>query len=220
MTLAETDDLAVKIIIYEDNADYGDALRILFSHEKDIELLSLFTNCSTVKEDIEALKPEVILMDIDMPGMNGIEAVRKIRQFNKVVDIIMVTIFDRDEHIFKALQAGATGYLLKTSSPDKIKESIKEVHNGGAPMSAGIARKVMSFFAGTGNTSAEADNLSIREKEVLGLLVKGYSYKMIAASLHISINTVSFHIKKIYEKLHVNSMSEAVAKAIQGNLLD
>jgi len=211
--------LPVKIIIYEDNADYGDALRALFSHDEEFELLSLFTNCCTVKQDVAVLAPDVILMDIDMPGMNGIEAVKQIRQFNAAVNIIMLTIFDRNEHIFKALQAGATGYLLKTAGPARIKESIKDVIAGGAPMSAAIARKVVAFFTATNAAAIEGESLSAREKEVLGLLVKGYSYKMISASLQISINTVSFHIKKIYEKLHVNSMSEAVAKALQGNIL-
>lgn len=147
-------------------------------------------------------------MDIQLPGMSGIEGVRRIKKFLPDLDIIMLTIHDDDRRVFDSLCAGACGYLVKTTPPVKILEAIKDVHNGGAPMSASIARLVLQSFRKSSDS-----NLSPREQEILALLCQGKSYKMIADALHLSKGTVHSHLKKIYKKLEVNSMTEAVAKA-------
>ena len=157
-------------------------------------------------------------MDIDMPGMNGIEGVKLIRKNFPTVQILMLTVFDDDEKVFAAIKAGAGGYILKNAEPQNLLHAISEVYNGGAPMTPGIARKVLHQFQTILPEEKKDYHLSIREKEVLGLLVDGLSYKMIAGKLNITYDTVRAHMKKIYEKLHVASMTEAVAKAINQKL--
>jgi DNA-binding NarL/FixJ family response regulator len=153
-------------------------------------------------------------MDIQLPGMSGIEGVRRLKKLLPELDIIMLTIHDDDKRVFDSLCAGACGYLVKTTPPAKILEAIKEVYNGGAPMSASIARLVIQSFRKSSDS-----NLSPREQEILALLCQGKSYKMIAAALYLSKGTVHSHLKKIYKKLEVNSMTEAVAKAHQEKLV-
>jgi DNA-binding NarL/FixJ family response regulator len=157
-------------------------------------------------------------MDIDMPGMNGIEGVKQIRKHFPTVQILMLTVFDDDEKVFAAIKAGAGGYILKNAEPENLLHSISEVYNGGAPMTPAIARKVLQQFQTFLPEEKKDYHLSNREKEVLGLLVEGLSYKMIAGKLNITYDTVRAHMKKIYEKLHVASMTEAVAKAINQKL--
>ncbi len=158
-------------------------------------------------------------MDIDMPGMNGIEGVKLIRKNCPSVQILMFTVFDDEEKVFAAIKSGAAGYILKNAEPGQLVQAIVEVYNGGAPMTPGIARKVLQQFQTFLPQEKTDYNLSNREKEVLALLVSGFSYKMISAKLDITYDTVRAHMKKIYEKLHVASMTEAVAKAINQNLL-
>jgi DNA-binding NarL/FixJ family response regulator len=153
-----------------------------------------------------------------MPGINGIEGVVLIRKQFPDIHILMQTVFDDDDRIFAALKAGASGYILKNAGSAKLLDAIIEVHNGGAPMSPSVAKKVLNQFQGVKSSASENFNLSARERDVLGLLVNGKSYKMIADELNISYDTVRAHMKKIYEKLHVSSMTEAVAKAINKNL--
>jgi DNA-binding NarL/FixJ family response regulator len=162
--------------------------------------------------------PEVILMDISMPGMNGIECVKKITIENPEVKIIMLTVYEEEQKIFDSLRAGASGYILKRSSLQEILSSIKEVVNGGGPMSPVIANKVLNYFNKSGKKSEDI-NLTTREKEILKELIEGHSYKKISELLFISLDTVRSHIKSVYQKLHVNSKSEAVAKALKDNLL-
>jgi DNA-binding NarL/FixJ family response regulator len=159
-----------------------------------------------------------VIMDIDMPGMNGIEGVKLIRNNFPIVQVLMFTVFDDDEKVFAAIKAGAGGYILKNAEPQNLLHAISEVYNGGAPMTPGIARKVLHQFHDMLPEEKKDYRLSMREKEVLGLLVEGYSYKMIAGKLNITYDTVRAHMKKIYEKLHVASMTEAVAKAINQKL--
>jgi DNA-binding NarL/FixJ family response regulator len=179
-----------------------------------------YENCSRVVEQIEELKPDVVLMDIDMPEVNGIEGLKLIRQHAPGVMIIMQTVFDEEEKIFDAIRNGANGYFLKKTSPEKLIEGIRDVMEGGAPMTASVAKKVLEVFK---YQSPSAENpkfdLTPREIEILGLLVKGLSYKMIADTCGITWHTVNFHCKKIYEKLHVHSATEAVAKAIEGKIV-
>jgi DNA-binding NarL/FixJ family response regulator len=161
----------------------------------------------------------VILMDIDMPGTNGIAGLKLIRSVNTDVKILMLTVFDDNKNVFEAIRSGANGYVLKKTPPAKLLEYIGEAASGGAPMTASVATQVLKMFSNMNNETGEDYNLSEREKQVLQLLVDGYSYKMIAGEMFIAIDTVRSHIKKIYEKLHVNSKSEAVAKAFKDKIV-
>jgi DNA-binding NarL/FixJ family response regulator len=158
-------------------------------------------------------------MDIDMPGVNGIEGLKLIRKINADVKILMLTVFDDNKNVFESLKAGANGYVLKKTPPAKLLEYINEAASGGAPMTSSIASQVLKMFAEVKDPVHADYHLSEREKQVLQFLVNGYSYKMIAAEMFIAIDTVRSHIKKIYEKLHVNSKSEAVAKAFKDNIV-
>lgn len=163
---------------------------------------------------------DVILMDIDMPGLNGIEATSLIKSHFPDINVLILTSYDDSSKVFDALQSGATGYLLKKTPPAKIMEAITEVSQGGAPMNSTIARKVLEFFSEKKNITENKYDLSQREKDVLACLTKGFSYKMIAERCFISMGTVCTHIANIYKKLHVNSKSEAVAKAIRERLVN
>jgi DNA-binding NarL/FixJ family response regulator len=160
-----------------------------------------------------------VLMDIDMPVVNGLQGLAIVRKHFPEVHVLMLTVFDDNEHIFEAICAGAVGYLLKRTQPARLIEAIQDAHRGGAPMTSSIARKVLTMFAKSNQKSDNQRNLTDREQEILALLVAGNSYKMIAAALRISIDTVRSHIKNIYEKLHVHSQTEAVAKAIREKLI-
>jgi DNA-binding NarL/FixJ family response regulator len=209
----------IKLLIYEDNPQLREGLTMLIDGTDGFDVMAAFKNCNNVLEQVEAFDPDVILMDIDMPGINGIEGLKLIRQRNQKTKVLMLTVFDDNKNVFEALKNGANGYILKKTPPDKLLEYIKEASTGGAPMTASIATQVLQMFAQLNGQHNDQYNLSDREKQVLQLLVNGYSYKMIAAEMFIAIDTVRSHIKKIYEKLQVNSKSEAVAKAFKDKLL-
>jgi DNA-binding NarL/FixJ family response regulator len=209
----------IKILIYEDNPQLREGLSMLINGSDGFEVLAAYKNCNDVVAEVEAWKPNVILMDIDMPGVNGIEGLKLVRKVNTDVKILMLTVFDDNKNVFESLKAGANGYVLKKTPPAKLLEYIGEAASGGAPMTSSIASQVLKMFAEV-NDPVHADyNLSEREKQVLQFLVNGYSYKMIASEMFIAIDTVRSHIKKVYEKLHVNSKSEAVAKAFKDKIL-
>jgi DNA-binding NarL/FixJ family response regulator len=175
--------------------------------------------CVGVHENAEAAlavlpkeNPSVVLMDINMPGMNGIECVRRLKPQMISTQFVMLTVYEDPDHIFKALSSGASGYLLKRTPRAELLAAVKDVHAGGSPMSSNIARKIVQSFQRFNRSSAGSDNLSPREQEVLELLARGFLYKEIADTLHISVPTVNTHIRRIYEKLHVRSRSQAVAK--------
>jgi DNA-binding NarL/FixJ family response regulator len=207
-----------KLLIYEDNTQLREGLSILINGSNGFEVLASFKNCDNVLHEVEAFRPDVILMDIDMPGTDGIEGLKILRQHNKDVKVLMLTVFDDNERIFESLKNGANGYLLKKTSPSKLLEYIQEANSGGSPMSSTIASQVLKMFSDIYKPASNVYNLSTRENEVLQYLVNGYSYKMIAAELTISIDTVRGHIKNIYEKMHVNSKTEAVAKAFKSKI--
>ncbi len=209
----------IKVIIFDDNDSLRDSIAMLLHDTADFTLMGAYSHCLDVTENIKDTKPDVVIMDIDMPGMNGIEGVKLIRKNFPTVQILMLTVFDDDEKVFAAIKAGAGGYILKNAEPKDLLQAISEVYNGGAPMTPGIARKVLHQFQTILPEEEKDYHLSTREKEVLGLLVNGLSYKMIAGKLNITYDTVRAHMKKIYEKLHVTSMTEAVAKAINQNLI-
>jgi len=211
--------MKTSVVIYEDNGDFREALVQLINTSEHLTCIGAFNNCNNVAQDIKLLKPQVILMDIDMNGMTGIEAVSVIRRFDTDVKIIILTVFDDNKNVINAICAGASGYLLKKYCFEKLFTSIAEVLDGGAPMSANIARMVIEHIAGGSFSATEKFDLTAREKDILSDLVKGYSYKMIASSLDISFETVKSHIRNIYEKLHVHSQSEAVAKALKNRIV-
>ena len=205
--------MATKILVFDDNRGRREALQLLIESVDDLEFVGARENCNNVEADILQLKPDVVLMDIDMPGTNGIEGLKRIRTQAPEVFIIMQTVFEDDEKIFTAIHAGAHGYFLKKTRPDKLIEGIRDVLEGGAPMTSSVARKVLHMF--TQQASDKRFNqfdLTDRELEILSMLGKGMSYKMIADAGCITFHTVNSHLKKIYEKLHVHSATEAVSK--------
>lgn len=206
----------VGVVIYEDNVFLRNSIADLISATDGFTLKGAFENCDHVSLDMETLQPEVVLMDIEMAGTNGLEGLRIINRKYPTVRVIMLTVFEDNDSIFEAIRAGASGYLLKRTPHDKIPEAIKDVLNGGAPMTSSIARKVLDLFPKTPSPSEELNKLAPREQEVLNLLVTGYSYKMIADKCGITIETVRSHIKRIYEKLQVHSATEAAHKIFPG----
>lgn len=211
--------MATGILIYDDNAALRTSMEALLNDESDIEVLAAMPNAETITEDLQAFSPDVVLMDIDMPVINGVKAVRMIRKINPNIPIIMLTVFDDNENIFNAVCAGATGYILKRYAIEEVPNAIRNVMTGGAPMTGSVARKVLQMLPQAKNEQQEKADLSAKETAILQLLVNGYSYKMIASETGISIDTVRFHIKKIYDKLHVHSATEAVSRALKDKLL-
>jgi DNA-binding NarL/FixJ family response regulator len=212
--------LNIKVAIYEDNHSLRETLSYLIMGTDSLELTGAFPDCSTVMENCASTTPDVILMDIDMPGITGIEATAMVKARFPDINILIFTVFEDRDKVFKAMCAGATGYLLKKAGSVQIIEAITELHRGGSPMTGEIARMVFGFFSNQGIRTDNEYALSDREMDVLKCLVKGDSYKMIADSCFISIGTVRSHINSIYKKLHVNSKSEAVIKAMKERLIN
>ncbi|TMI85697.1 MAG: response regulator transcription factor [Bacteroidetes bacterium] len=203
--------MPVKIVIFEDNDRLRESLVALFKGMDEYEVTGDYNNCNEAAIIARVYKPDVVLMDIDLPGESGIKGVVKIKENYPQAAIIMYTVFEDDEKLFQCLCAGANGYLLKKTAPSKLIDAIQEVIEGGAPMSPSIARKVLNSFQ---HGKSNKYFLSTREIETLQLLIKGYSAKMIAAELKISFDTARYHLKNIYNKLHVNCGKEAIAKAL------
>jgi len=210
----------IRVCLFEDNFSLREGLYQLINGSQGYECVGAFEDCSDLIQNIEQTKPHVVLMDIEMPGISGIEGVRMLHEKYPAVKVLMQTIFEENEKIFQSILNGASGYILKNTPPTRILEAIRETHDGGAPMSPSIATKVLRMVQDTnGNLKNDSFNLSEREKEILSCLVKGMSYKLIADACFISVDTVRGHIRNIYEKLHVHSKSEAVAKAIKGKIV-
>lgn len=210
--------MKMKIAIFEDNARFRESLEMLIVTTSDMELCGSFEDTNRLVQKIEVLQPDVVLMDINIPGVNGIDAVKIIKDHFPKIHICMQTVFEDEDRIFASLCNGASGYILKNSPPEKVLQAIREVADGGSFFSSSVARKVLTSFQNKATTNNFVQ-LSEREKEILKLLVDGMSYKLIADKVSVSYETVHSHIKKIYEKLHVNSKSEAVVKAIRHKLI-
>ncbi len=206
----------IKVVVFDDNKRIRDSLEILFTSHTGFQWLGSYMNASAATDLVEIHSPDVVLMDIEMPGINGIEATHDIKKEHPEQAIIMLTTFDDDDKVFDAICAGASGYVLKSQSLTDLIDAVKEVHSGGVPMTPSIARKVLDIFKKkNAPAEAEAFELTDREKEVLKHLVNGSSYKMIADKMNVSYETIHSHIKNIYKKLHVNSVSEAVSMALR-----
>ncbi len=209
----------ISVVVYDDNAARRKSLEALLLLSDGVECSGSFADCSTVLQDMEALKPSLVLMDIEMPNVNGIEGVKKIKQRFPHIKIMMQTVFEDEEKIFAALQAGAEGYILKTASAEKIIQGIIDIHNGGAFMTPSVALRVMKHFNSPIVAENNALSLTAKEKEVLKNLTDGLSYKMVADKMGISYFTVNSHVKKIYEKLHVHSVGEAISYAMKNKIV-
>ncbi len=212
----------IRVAIFEDNKLVRDALQTILNGTPGFICCGAFADGNHWETDINRSEPDVVLMDIEMPGLNGIEITKKICERFPHIKILMQTVFNDSEKIFLALCAGASGYILKNDPPHKFIDAINEVYGGGAPISSAVAKKVLGFFANQNviliSPGNEDYRLSEREKEILRLMVEAFNYKAIAEKTFISYETVRTHVKNIYKKLHVTSRNEAVMKAIQQSL--
>ena len=208
----------ISVVVFEHNKPRKELLELLLDNSKGFSCLGIFEDCRNVIDIIATHKPDIVLMDINMPFVNGIDGLKLIKAEFPDQKVVIQTIFEDDENIFDAIKAGADGYVLKKTQPDKFLEAILDIYNGGIVITPVIARKVMAFFYEHKVTS-EKFCLTKREKEILTLLVDGFSYKMIAESSLLSYSTVNTHLKNIYKKLQVNSGNEAVVKALKLNLV-
>jgi DNA-binding NarL/FixJ family response regulator len=208
----------ISISIVDDEKELRESIAKFINGSPGFRCVSAYASAKAALEGLPADRPDVVLMDINMQGMTGIECVARLKELLPEVQTVMLTVYEDTERIFKALSAGASGYLLKRSKPSKLLEAIREVHEGGSPMSSSIARKVVASFQKTappGEKPPDHPRLSPREETVLNLLAKGYTYKLIADELGISIDTIRTYLRRIYEKLHVQSRTEAVAKYLR-----
>lgn len=211
----------IKVAVYDDNDSRRDGLKLLLNAMEDMECVGAFEDCRNVVEQVKNSKPDVVLMDINMPNVDGIEGLKLLKEVFPELKIIMQTIFEDEDKILASISAGADGYILKQKSPLKLIEGIQEVLNGGAPITSSIAGKILKLFSGRISIPAKGEKITLtkREREILQLLVEGYSYKMIASKCFVTYATVNTHITHIYQKLQVKSVSAAVAKAIREGLV-
>lgn len=211
----------IRVVVFDDHPVIRDNIEMLVDAEDDMMCVGMFPDCSDIEKKIEKSNPDVIIMDIQMPGVNGIEGVKQIKKKFPDSRILMQTVFEDEQKVFDSIYAGASGYILKKSSAEEIVKAIRDTYAGGSPMTPTIAVKVLEKFRSNFGAADESEInlLSEREKEILSLLSRGKSYKMIADELNISYHTVDSHIRKVYEKLHVHSMTEAVDKAKRGRMI-
>jgi DNA-binding NarL/FixJ family response regulator len=207
----------ISVSIVEDNDKLRETLARALNRAKGFSCVSQHANAEDALKALPQERPDVVLMDINLPGMNGVECVRQLKHVAPDIQVVMLTVYEDTDNIFKALKAGATGYLLKRTTQAELLEAIQEVHRGGSPMTTLIARKVVQTLQQTPAPSQPNEALSPREQEVLDCLAKGFLYKEIAEKLGISYETVHTYIRRIYEKLQVRTRTEAVAKFLRGN---
>lgn len=204
--------MPIKICIVEDNADMRESVAQALNESPGLRCTNTYASAEAAMQDLPIQKPDVALVDINLPGMNGIECVAKLKAQLPQLQVLMLTRYDQGDMIFDSIRAGASGYLLKHTSVAELVQAVEQVHFGGAPMTPQIARKVIAHFQQIQKPSPDIEGLTARELEVLMLLAKGYLYKQIADKLQISINTLRFHLRAIYDKLHVHSRTEATVK--------
>jgi DNA-binding NarL/FixJ family response regulator len=213
----------IRVAVVDDRQDIREALSVLIRGTHGLELCGVLNSGHQVVDKIREYRPDVVLMDLNMPIIDGIEASLQIKKHHPDIQILVQTVFEDDEKVFAAISAGASGYILKSMQPAKLIEAIFDIYNGGSPMSPSIARKVLGRLQQKVEKQLpplpETETLSNREKEVLELLTRGWSYKMMANELNINYETVRSHMKNIYKKLHVASMTEAVIKALNNKIV-
>jgi DNA-binding NarL/FixJ family response regulator len=204
----------IRVVIVEDLEEVVEGLSAFIKQDEALQLIAAFRTAEAAALELPILKPDIVIMDINLPGMTGTECIRQVKKVAPEIQFMMFTVYENNDQVFEALQAGASGYLLKKTAPLQIIESVKELYAGGSPMSAAIARKLVTLFIDQNKVTPapEAAILSPREREVLELVAKGLLYKEIAEELGISFHTVRQHIGKIYEKLHVQNKTEAINK--------
>jgi len=219
-SLNERDIMPIRVAIFDDSRDRRESLRYLIGMYDDLLCVGTFEDAIRAVDNVKSCLPDVILMDIEMPKVNGVEAVRAIKKVFPKMVILMQTVFEDDEYLFNSIKEGASGYLLKRDEPSQTIAAIREADQGGAPINPAMAMRVLRYFQQE-PVSRQANDYALTEKEhlILSLLVDGLSYKMIADKEDISFHTVNTHIRRIYEKLHVHSMSEAVGKALREKLV-
>jgi len=204
--------MPINVAIVEDNRRMRESFAAILDRSGSLRCAGAYATAEEAVRDLPAAGPEVALVDIHLPGMDGIECVARLKQSSPQLQVLMLTRYEQSDLIFKSIRAGANGYLLKNTSPVELIQAIEQVHAGGAPMSMQIARKVMDHFRQIQQPASDMDRLTTREQELIGLLAKGYYYKEISDKLGISVNTVRKHLQNIYEKLHVQSRTQAVLK--------
>lgn len=211
----------IRVTIFEDNKHLRETFQFLLDNAEGFNCSGAYSDCSDVLNDVSRNACDVVLMDIEMPGMSGIEATKLIKEHFPLINILIQTVFFEDDYIFNAICAGASGYILKSTTPDGYLQAIEDVQAGGSPMTPGIARRVLELFKTNLQPShpSKEYNLTNQEKKVLQLLVEGKSYKMIAAQLFVATDTVKSHVTNVYAKLHVHSGTEAVALALRDKIV-
>lgn len=215
--------MAIRVVVFEDNKLVRDSFETILNGTDGFTCTGAFSSCNNLPPDIERSRPDIVLMDIEMNGMSGIEATKKIKDQYPEIKILIQTVFEDDEKIFAAICAGASGYMIKKTTPAKLIEALQEVYNGGAPMSPGIATRVLTLFQKFAphqqQANDESASLSKREKEILLLMMEGDNYHTIAKKCFVSYDTVRTHVRSIYKKLHVASVNQAIVKAFKQRLI-
>ena len=207
--------MPITVAIIEDLDEIREGLRSFIDPDPDFEIVAMAEDADEALKVLPFTQPDIVIMDINLPGMNGIDCIKAVKDECPHTQFMMFTVYENDEKVFQALQAGASGYLLKNASPEQITEALKELHYGGSPMSPTIARKLVNIFRDQKNSKLSSDLLGRRENDVLELLAQGLLYKEIAVRLSITVGTVRQHIHNIYEKLHVQNRTEAINKAMR-----
>lgn len=207
--------MPITVAIVEDNEKIRDGLEVLINASPEFSCVGAYETAEEAVKYLPGRKPDVVLMDIGLPGMSGIECVEELKKKIPDTQVMMLSVYDDDDRVFNSLLAGATGYVLKSTMPAQLFEAIQDIHNGGSPMSNAIARKVVRAFKQMGTSARDLENLSDRESEILSFVAKGYRDREVAEKFFISPETVRKHLRNIYQKLHVRSRTEAVLKYLQ-----
>jgi len=213
--LPEDDEMAIKVAIVDDDEGIRASLAALIRRASTLKLMGDYADAESALKEIPRHTPDVVLMDINLPGMNGVECVRQLKASVPKVQVLMLTVYEDSDSLFNSLKAGASGYLLKRTASARLLEAIHDVHGGGSPMTPQLARRVVQFFTRPSQGDASVSHLTPGEREFLDQLAKGYAYKVIADRMAISIDTVRSYVRTVYEKLHVHSRTEAVVKYLR-----